>query len=119
MRVSRQWRDLRNRMESGVGHRPSTTNVPDGSMAIFCPACPQPGINLPEDWKTKYTPYVIIPHLIITACTCFHRAQLIRTFIMDGNFSAEHMRHRSGDRDVFLSAGTAFMANLESFQAHL
>lgn len=23
-----------------------------GSLAIFCPTCPQPGINLPENWKS-------------------------------------------------------------------
>ncbi|KAH8994300.1 hypothetical protein EDB86DRAFT_2829803 [Lactarius hatsudake] len=61
-----------------------------------------PGINLPNDWKTRYEPN-----------------ELIRTFIMDGNFSAEHMRHRSGERDVALSAGMAFMANLELYKAHL
>ncbi|KAH9169728.1 hypothetical protein EDB89DRAFT_1854174, partial [Lactarius sanguifluus] len=43
----------------------------------------------------------------------------IHTFIMDGNFSAEHMRHRSGERDVALSAGMAFMANPELYKAHL
>jgi hypothetical protein len=38
---------------------------------------------------------------------------------MDGNFSAEHMRCRSGEQDVPLSAGMAFMANPESYRAHL
>ena len=47
------------------------------------------------------------------------RNQLIRTFIMDGNFSAEHMKHRSGERDIALSAGMAFMANPDSYKAHL
>jgi len=36
-------------------------NVPDGTgggefpetkMAIFCAACPQPGVNLPPGWET-------------------------------------------------------------------
>ncbi|KAH9005466.1 hypothetical protein EDB86DRAFT_2825116 [Lactarius hatsudake] len=67
----------------------------------FCPACPQPGINLPNDWKTRYEPN-----------------ELIRTFIMDGNFSAEHMRHRSGEVDVALSLGIwLFMANPECNQS--
>ncbi|KAH9017834.1 hypothetical protein EDB85DRAFT_1874207 [Lactarius pseudohatsudake] len=101
LRASRQWRDLRNRMEQGLGHQPEG-DAPDGCMAIFCPACPQPGINLPKDWKTAYEPYV-----------------LIRTFIMDGNFSAEHMKHRSGEKDVSLSAGMAFMANPDAYKAHL
>ncbi|KAH8999650.1 hypothetical protein EDB86DRAFT_3075718 [Lactarius hatsudake] len=102
LRASRQWRDLKTRMESGLGHQPETESPPDGAMAVFCPACPQPGINLPTDWKTLYPP-----------------DQLIRTFIMDGNFSAEHMCHKSGEKDVALSAGMAFMANPDSYSAHL
>jgi hypothetical protein len=38
---------------------------------------------------------------------------------MDGNFSAEHMRCRTGESDVPLSAGMAFMANPDSYKAHL
>jgi len=38
---------------------------------------------------------------------------------MDGNFSAEHMKHRSRERDVYLSAGMAFMANPDAYKAHL
>ncbi|KAH9013590.1 hypothetical protein EDB85DRAFT_1899632 [Lactarius pseudohatsudake] len=102
LRASRQWQDLKCRMESGLGHQPEGESPLDGAMAIFCPACPQPGINLPTDWKTLYPP-----------------DQLIQTFIMDGNFSAEHMRHRSGEKDVALSAGMAFMANPDSYKAHL
>lgn len=60
LRVSRQWRDLKNRMEHGLGYQPEE-NIPDGSMAVFCPACPQPEVNLPQDWNTRYKPYVIHP----------------------------------------------------------
>jgi hypothetical protein len=38
---------------------------------------------------------------------------------MDGNFSAEHMQCRTGEKDVHLSAGMAFMANPEEYKAHL
>ncbi|KAH9008300.1 hypothetical protein EDB85DRAFT_2164631 [Lactarius pseudohatsudake] len=90
LRASRQWRDLKNRMEHGLGHLPEWETIPDGSMAIFCLACPQPGVNLPVDWKTRYRD---------------SPDQLIRTFIMDGNFSAEHMKHRPGEKDIALSGG--------------
>ncbi|KAF8261346.1 hypothetical protein EI94DRAFT_1773456 [Lactarius quietus] len=100
LRASRQWRDLRNRMESGLGHQDE--DGIDGSMAIFCPACPQPGINLPDDWKIRY-----------------NENQLVRTFIMDGNFAAEHMRCRSEDKDVPLSPRMAFMANPDAYKTHL
>ena len=48
-RVSRQWRNLKYRkwfwqMDNSNGKR--------GSMALFCAACPQDGINLPADWQT-------------------------------------------------------------------
>jgi hypothetical protein len=58
LRASRQWRDLKSRMKSGLGHQSDQEMPEDGSMAIFCPACPQPGLNLPDDWKKKYSPYV-------------------------------------------------------------
>ncbi|KAF8263675.1 hypothetical protein EI94DRAFT_1772867 [Lactarius quietus] len=74
-------------------------------MAIFCPACPQPGINLPDDWKIRYNEYGFMIFMTMN--------QLIRTFIMDGNFAAEHMRCRSEDKDVPLSPRMAFMANPE------
>jgi hypothetical protein len=38
---------------------------------------------------------------------------------MDGNFSAEHMKSRTGGSDVPLSAGMAFMANPDSYKVHL
>jgi hypothetical protein len=57
MRASRMWRDLTNRKRAGLGHDLDKEAVA-GDLAIFCPACPQPGINLPEDWKTKYDSYV-------------------------------------------------------------
>ena len=57
LRASRQWRDLKSRMIHGIGHQQGISQPAEGSMAIFCPACPQPGINLPNDWKEKYSPY--------------------------------------------------------------
>ena len=56
LQASRQWCDIQNRMHSGLGHHDEEWPR-DGSMAVFCPACPQPGINLPDDWETRYTLY--------------------------------------------------------------
>jgi hypothetical protein len=38
---------------------------------------------------------------------------------MDGNFSAEHMKCRTSEKDVPLSEGMAFMAKPEPYKAHL
>ena len=50
MRVSRQWRYLDLQARFGFGH--DREKVPgNGDLAEFCPACPQPGINIPDNWK--------------------------------------------------------------------
>lgn len=47
-----------NRKRAGYGHH--TDKEPrQGDLALFCPACPQPGINLPPEWKSKYDRYVL------------------------------------------------------------
>lgn len=50
MRVSRVWRDISARIQAGYGHHPEEPLEP-GGLAIFCPACPQPGVNLPDNWR--------------------------------------------------------------------
>jgi hypothetical protein len=44
MRVARQWRQLKAMKWHGFGHRSDNPNA--GDLALFCPACPQPGINV-------------------------------------------------------------------------
>jgi len=57
-RVSRQWRNLKYRKWFWIL---DNLNAKRGTMALFCAACPQPGVNLPEDWKVLYAanPYAI------------------------------------------------------------
>jgi hypothetical protein len=38
---------------------------------------------------------------------------------MDGNFSAEHMRYQTSEKDIALSPGMAFMANPDLYKSHL
>jgi hypothetical protein len=54
MRVSRLWRDIQTRKRFGFGHEKDEPGL--GSLALFCPACPQPGVNLPDDWKDSADP---------------------------------------------------------------
>lgn len=50
LRVSRQWRNQKMRRWAGFGHR--SESIGPGDLAVTCPACPQPGKNLPDDWAT-------------------------------------------------------------------
>ncbi|KAG6828010.1 hypothetical protein H0H92_009670 [Tricholoma furcatifolium] len=49
----RQWRYLRMMKRAGRGHDPdgAVAGTKEGECAILCPACPQPGINLPDGWQ--------------------------------------------------------------------
>ena len=62
MRVSRMWRDMIARVNSGLGHKAEEQLQP-GGLAIFCPACPQPDINLPEGWDHDPKRYVLLLNL--------------------------------------------------------
>lgn len=53
MRMLLQWRHLRLLKRGGRGHDDSGVNgTKPGELALPCPSCPHPGINLPEDWST-------------------------------------------------------------------
>lgn len=68
MRVTRQWRDLKARLRAGYPFADDTTLL-DGGLALFCPACPQPGVNLPNDWKEDEAQYV---NFVICYSICYN-----------------------------------------------
>ncbi|KAF7319717.1 CxC2 domain-containing protein [Mycena kentingensis (nom. inval.)] len=63
LRVSRQYRHLMMLKRAGRGHdRFGVMGTAEGELALRCPACPRPGVNLPEDrkigLKCLYTLYI-------------------------------------------------------------
>ncbi|PIL25832.1 hypothetical protein GSI_11585 [Ganoderma sinense ZZ0214-1] len=100
LRVSRQWRNQQMRLSAGFGHRAQT--VGPGDLAILCPACPQPGQNLPEDWQDDPDSW-----------------KFTRSVVLDGNFSAQHKHMRNPEDDVALADGHAFMVTDGPYKEHL
>ncbi|KAG2129240.1 uncharacterized protein EDB93DRAFT_1243435 [Suillus bovinus] len=99
MRVTRQWRQLKTMKWHGFGHRSNTPNARD--LTLFCPTCPQPGINISlsgnetlDDWK--YT----------------------RSFVMDSNFKAKHLHPIKPFDEVWLADGLGFMVGKDSCNNH-
>jgi len=70
MCTSRAWRDIIARIQAGYGHTAEGIVEP-GALAIFCPACPQPGVNLPDNWEKDERRWVIIIilHFLIDSST--------------------------------------------------
>ncbi|KAG1744767.1 hypothetical protein EDB19DRAFT_1826912 [Suillus lakei] len=52
LRMSCQHHHLTSLLQAGHGHDPSgILSMKEGELAILCPACPQLGRNLPQDWE--------------------------------------------------------------------
>jgi hypothetical protein len=73
-----------------------------GSLALFCPSCPQPGINLPVNWKE-------LPSWV----TC-------RTVTVNAKFHADHIRMHRPDLDIMLIDGQeGYMVEEVRFKEYL
>ncbi|KAJ3551497.1 hypothetical protein NP233_g13070 [Leucocoprinus birnbaumii] len=102
LRLSRLWRWIKKKKWAGHGMTPDgDSDGAPGGLAIFCPACPQPGINLPKDWKNDPNRWV-------------YR----RFFVADGNFKADHVRHKYTS-DIWLSEGAGMFGLRSEYHAFL
>lgn len=50
--MSRLWQWMKKLKWAGYpNNNKKVSEVQSSELAIYCPACPQPGINIPENWK--------------------------------------------------------------------
>ncbi|KAI6029014.1 hypothetical protein EDC04DRAFT_2605643 [Pisolithus marmoratus] len=89
LRVSRAWRNLK--LLKWKGFYPGSCNPDRGGLVLFCPTCPQPGINIPEMDDVELSQWVIqtiftSKVLIITARSRTHGTKNAgnETWLMDG-----------------------------------
>ncbi|KIK73692.1 hypothetical protein PAXRUDRAFT_93903, partial [Paxillus rubicundulus Ve08.2h10] len=82
--ITRLWQYLALLQRSGIGH----DGLKSGKQSLFCPAYPQPGANLPDDWEQVYPKWLV-------------KLQ----YVVDGNFSAQHMKMKIPEDDISLSDG--------------
>lgn len=86
---------------------------------MFCPACPQPGINLPENYKSDPEQYVVTKIFVKSFTWRFFRWKYTRHLVVDGNFTAEHLKMRNPHDDVVIADGSAFMVKSDMYENHL
>ncbi|KAG1723451.1 hypothetical protein EDB19DRAFT_1898080 [Suillus lakei] len=111
MRVARQWWQLKLLKWNSFGHE--AKDITPGDLALFCPACPQPGINvtLPiedDQQETNSTSDLEMLSWIYS-----------RSLVMDGNFKAEHLHAVNPINEVSLMDGHGFMVGDSKYKAHL
>lgn len=102
-RLSRLWRWIKKLKWAGRGQGSDQSAEPKpGSLGIFCPACPQVGVNIDDRWKEDPNRWVY--RRVLTA---------------DGNFKADHVRQRAPTDDIWLSNGLGMTTNREAYAAFL
>jgi len=100
MRTARQWRQCKLYKWHGFANDGRDPN--SGQLALFCPACPQPDINIQLS-AAKDTPDWLYS----------------RTLVMDGNFKAEHLYPSNAADEVYLMDGQGFMVTDAMYKKHL
>ncbi|PPQ83536.1 hypothetical protein CVT25_006937 [Psilocybe cyanescens] len=90
-------------------------NPPDGTLSLYCPTCPQPGINLPTNWKEDPNRLVYYTHYLI-----YHAPSTVykHIFVTDRNFKADHVRQKCND-DIWLINGAGMVPNTDNYQQFL
>ncbi|KAJ7581672.1 hypothetical protein C8J56DRAFT_1006010 [Mycena floridula] len=104
-RMMRQWRWLLMLKRAGRAHDPEgVEKTPLGGCAIICPACPQPGINLPQGWETLSK----------------EDGWIYRLFIgNDADFKIKRRDVSSEEKDPGLCQGHAYFVEQRAYEEYL
>jgi len=95
-------------------------NPEPGTLANFCPACPQVGINIPENWKDDVNWWV-------SECLCSSmendtlqfRFVFKCVFMANGNFKANHVWQKNSKTDIWLWDGGGMAPNQAEYHCFL
>ncbi|KAL1743885.1 hypothetical protein HDZ31DRAFT_39981, partial [Schizophyllum fasciatum] len=106
LRCVRIWRYLKQLKRSGRANdterRPS--DVRPGELGLSCPACPRPGVNLPEGWQNVQPEerYLYVLFIALDAC-----------------FRLKRRNISSRERDPSLADGGSYMIESGPFEAYI
>ncbi|KAG6895616.1 hypothetical protein C0992_000364, partial [Termitomyces sp. T32_za158] len=105
LRMVREWRHVRMLKRAGRGHAANgVKGTGEGECAVLCPACPHPGINLPENWQSEPA----------------DRHWLYALFLgIDANFRLKRLKSSSDVVDPGLNHGYAYYVENTKFKAYL
>ncbi|KAF7377333.1 CxC2 domain-containing protein [Mycena sanguinolenta] len=106
LRMIREWRNLQMLKRSARAHIPEgVRDIEAGACALLCPACPQPGKNLPVDGDWKSVPFL--------------KRFLYALFLaIDANFRLKRKQVSSEEADPGLNNGAAFFSEKSRCVSH-
>ncbi|PPQ82081.1 hypothetical protein CVT26_003681 [Gymnopilus dilepis] len=114
MRMVLQWRHLKMLKRAGRGHDTSGVGgTKEGELAIVCPSCPHPGINLPAGWEKAGDSERILYFVFLCIDANFRlKSQLVSNYSVDPGLGTglsytikrepyeEYVKSRANDLDV-------------------
>ncbi|KDR64862.1 hypothetical protein GALMADRAFT_82591, partial [Galerina marginata CBS 339.88] len=105
LRMGIQWRHLKLMKRGGRGHdETGVKGTKDGELAVVCPSCPHPGINLPVGWESapdgmKFLYFVFL--------------------CMDANFRLKNQLVSNYSADPGLGTGLAYVIKREPLEEYV
>ncbi|KAK0478018.1 hypothetical protein EDD18DRAFT_1087465, partial [Armillaria luteobubalina] len=108
LRIMREWRHLRALKHFGRGHEPGRIEgTQPGELALRCPACPHPHVNLPDGW-------------LLNRQGNLEKRWLYRLFVaVDANFHLRRLNVSDELNDPSLNQGYAYFVEEQGFKAYL
>ncbi|KAJ7070273.1 hypothetical protein B0H15DRAFT_918090 [Mycena belliarum] len=110
--MGREWRHLRMLKRAGRGHaKGGVDGTKAGECALLCPACPQPGMNLPPNWKEAPK-----EKNLLTVADRFLYALFLA---IDANFRMRRKKVSSEEKDPSLGDGWSFYGAIAPYYDYL
>ncbi|KAJ3500706.1 hypothetical protein NLJ89_g9679 [Agrocybe chaxingu] len=104
-RIVLQWRHLKLLKWGGRAHDPAGVGATaPGELALRCPSCPHPGINLPDDWESA-PPGMRFLYMMFVC--------------MDANFRLKNQLVSSYSQDPGLGIGWAYMVPRAPYEGYI
>lgn len=122
MRIVLQWRHLKLLKRGGRGNEPTgALGTQDGELAIMCPSCPRPDINLLPGWE-KAPPALRYVGLLAVSCSIFiplYRFLYVLILCMDANFRLKNQLVSNYSQDPGLGIGWAYMVPRAAYERYV
>lgn len=115
------WRHLKLMKRAGRGNFANgLITTQSGHLAVACPACPIPDVNIPEDWKDA-------PRELKSVSPCLCKIYLstnirflyLLIVALDANFRLKNLMRSSVARDPGLHTGLAYFPDDEPYREHI
>ncbi|KAJ7713623.1 hypothetical protein B0H16DRAFT_1341291, partial [Mycena metata] len=107
LRMTKQWRCVQSLKRAACGHDPeglTLTRDKEGCCALLCPACPQPGKNLPPGWENAPLAKQFLYTLFL---------------VIDTNFRLKCKDMSSEERDPGFGNGRGFYCEVKAYMKHV